>query len=126
MKRVLAVAATSAALLSSPAYAHHSFAMFDMQKTATITATVKEIQWTNPHVWLQLVVMTDSGPQEWGIEGGPPTMLKLKGLRADTVHPGDKVIVKAHPLRNGAPGGSLISISRPDGSTIFSETGPYR
>ena len=38
------------------AVAHHSFAMFDMAKSVNYKGTVKEVQWTNPHVWVELDV----------------------------------------------------------------------
>ncbi|MGZ3276158.1 MAG: DUF6152 family protein, partial [Caulobacteraceae bacterium] len=34
-------------LAAAPAFAHHSFAMFDNQKNVTLEGTVKEFQWTN-------------------------------------------------------------------------------
>jgi hypothetical protein len=39
------------------ALAHHSFAMFDANQTLTALATVKELQWGNPHTWLEIVVL---------------------------------------------------------------------
>ena len=44
------------ALGTVPALAHHSFSMFDSDKTATVNGTVKELEWTNPHAWLHLTV----------------------------------------------------------------------
>ena len=39
-----------------PALAHHSFAMFDAQKTVTLEGTVNEFEWVNPHSWLRIKV----------------------------------------------------------------------
>ena len=41
---------------AAPALAHHSMAMFDQTKTVTLSGTVKEFQWTNPHCYIQLMV----------------------------------------------------------------------
>lgn len=46
--------AAALALAASMATAHHSFAMFDLGKDVTVEAVVKEVQFTNPHFWLQL------------------------------------------------------------------------
>ena len=56
MKRVSSAGAAAALLLSCSvvADAHHSFAMFDLGKDVTVEAVVKEVQFTNPHVWLQI------------------------------------------------------------------------
>ncbi len=36
--------------------AHYSGAMFDTQKSVTLSGTVKVLQWTNPHCWIQILV----------------------------------------------------------------------
>jgi len=41
---------------TSLALAHHSFAMFDARKSASQKGVIKEVQWTNPHVWVHLTV----------------------------------------------------------------------
>src|SRR5262249_25861819 len=43
-------------LAASSAFAHHSHAMFDLDKQVTLVGTVKEFQWNNPHCWIQLLV----------------------------------------------------------------------
>jgi hypothetical protein len=47
----LAAMALSFLLGTTPALAHHSFDMFDMSKQITLTGTIKEFQWTNPHTF---------------------------------------------------------------------------
>jgi uncharacterized protein DUF6152 len=60
--KVFSLAALAACASALPALAHHSFAMFDSDKTLTMTGTVKEFEWTNPHSWLRVMV-EESG--EW-------------------------------------------------------------
>ena len=44
-------------LLTGPsAAAHHSFAAFDLGREITLVGTIKEVQFTNPHVWIQMLV----------------------------------------------------------------------
>ena len=105
----------TAAMTAAPALAHHSFAMFDNQQVITLSGTVKEFQWTNPHSWIQLVVTGPKGKAvEWSIECTAPTALSRMGWRHGSLKPGDKAVVVIHPLKaqkEDAPGGSMMSVS---------------
>jgi len=105
------------AALAGSALAHHSAAMFDFSKTLTVQGTVKEFQYTNPHSWLQVVVVDPDGKTvEWGFETeGPSTLLRV-GIKAKTFQPGDKVTVVGNPMRDGRPAGSWISATKADGT----------
>jgi hypothetical protein len=120
MKRVSPAFTAAALLLScSVADAHHSFAMFDLAKDVTVEAVIKEVQFTNPHVWLQILVDDGKGGQtEWSIESGAPGMMLRNGWKPSTLKPGDKVTLTMHPLKNGSPGGSLVRVKVPDGRTL--------
>jgi hypothetical protein len=101
------------------ASAHHSFAYFDSTQVVKIKGTVKEFQWTNPHSWLQLVVVNDSGVvEEWSLEGLSPNVLGRMGWKRNSVVPGDVVTVYFNPTRNGTHGGSMVKVVRPDGTVI--------
>ncbi|MEQ1580622.1 MAG: DUF6152 family protein [Steroidobacteraceae bacterium] len=111
--------AAALALSCSVASAHHSFAMFDLGKDVTVDAVVKEVQFTNPHVWLQIMVADGKGGQtEYSIESGAPGMMLRNGWKPSTLKPGDKVKLTMHPLKNGSPGGSLVSVVVPDGRVL--------
>jgi hypothetical protein len=113
------IVAAALALSSSLAGAHHSFAMFDLGKDVTVEAVIKEVQFTNPHVWLQILIKDDKGVEtEWSIESGAPGMMLRNGWKPSTLKPGDKVTLTMHPLRNGSPGGSLVRVKVPDGRTL--------
>ena len=100
-------------------WAHHSFAMFDQHKTDTISGTVREFQWTNPHVWIQLRVPDASGKdKEWSIECTSVNFLYRRGWHNDTLKPGDKVTLTIRPLKDGQPGGSLIAVSSLNGAPL--------
>lgn len=120
MNSISKLAAAAALVLLAPfAGAHHSFAMFDLAKDVTVEATIKEVQFTNPHVWLQILVKDDKGTEtEWSIESGAPGMMLRNGWKPSTLKPGDKVTLTLHPLRNGSPGGSLVRVKIPDGRTL--------
>ena len=119
--KVVSIAGVAAALVlsCSAAVAHHSFAMFDLGKDVTVDAVIKEVQFTNPHVWLQIMVADAKGvATEWSIESGAPGMMLRNGWKPSTLKPGDKVKLTMHPLRNGSPGGSLVSVVVPDGRVL--------
>ena len=104
------VAAVS--LAAAPAFAHHSFAMFDSTKNTTLEGTIKEFQWTNPHSWVQIVVKDASGKDvEYSIEGGSPNGLARQGWKRTSLKPGDKAVLVMHPLKDGTAGGSLVTVS---------------
>jgi hypothetical protein len=103
----------------SVAFAHHSFAMFNMQQDLELQGVAKSFTWQSPHSWLQVLVKNASGkPVEWSIEMGAPNMLYKRGLRAASVKTGDAVTLVVHPLRDGRPGGSLVSVVLADGTKL--------
>jgi hypothetical protein len=122
MKVHLFIAGTVAvALMAGSAIAHHSFAMFDPEKTITVSGVVKEFEWTNPHVWLHVLAADASGkPVEWSFEMQATAQASPGGWRPDTVKPGDKVMVEFHPLRDGSRGGELLAATVPDGRRLGS------
>ena len=65
-----ALAGIVIAMYAVPASAHHSFAVFDAEKTTNLEGTVKEFQWTNPHAWILLNVAKEGQTQEWAIGVG--------------------------------------------------------
>ena len=98
--------------------AHHSFAMFDDKNLVALAGTVKEVQWTNPHTWLQLLVIENSQPVEYSIEGQSPNGLMRLGWKKNTIKAGDKISVVIAPLKDGRKGGALIKVTLPDGRTL--------
>jgi hypothetical protein len=80
---VLAVVAAATFWVARPALAHHSFAMFDRDKEVTLTGTVREFQWTNPHAFIEMDVPDASGTaQKWSIEMNSPNNLTRQGWKS--------------------------------------------
>jgi len=103
------------AMTARPALAHHSFTMFDQSKTVTLQGTVKEFRWTNPHVFIQLLVKNDQGnEEEWSIEMTSPEHLSRDGWRPGTLKPGDKITLSVHPLHDNSKGGQYLSGKGPN------------
>ena len=113
----LALVVTTA--LAAPTLAHHSASMFDDTKVVEKKAVVKELQWTNPHIWLQVVIDENGKKTEWSLEGGSPNTLSRQGWRADTFKPGDAVTVRFNPMKDGSAAGLFVSATfDADGKTI--------
>jgi Family of unknown function (DUF6152) len=115
------LAAFGIAAFTMPALAHHSFAMFDAEKTITVQGTVKELALTNPHSWLRVMIQDDTTGQLglWALEMSSPARLKRMGLSADSLQPGDTVSVTFHPLKDGARGGQFLRAVLPNGKHVI-------
>lgn len=108
---------------SLPAFAHHSFAMFDQSRQLPLSGTVKEFQWTNPHSFIELDVTRGDGTVDlWHVELNSPNNLKRQGWKSSSLRPGDKVQVVINPLRDGQHGGLFLSVTLPDGSVLGDPT----
>ena len=116
---IACAAALALCLPSLPAQAHHSMAMFDQSKTVVLSGTVKQFQWTNPHCYIQLLVKDAAGKDvEWALEMGAPMYLYAKGWRPSSLKAGAPLKVTINPLRNGEPGGIVLTASGADGKQI--------
>lgn len=117
--RPLWLLAMSAVLWASPSPAHHSTVEFDYTKAYVVTGTVKELQWTNPHSWLQVLVPDENGEiVEWGFELGAPVFNVRMGWSNDSVERGDEVTVVFCPTRKGNPRGTLMHVYREGRATL--------
>jgi hypothetical protein len=120
MRIVTLCALALSGLLGGDAFAHHSFATFDMTQEVWISGTVAEVQYTNPHAWLFVdVPAKEGGTESWAIEAGGLRLLMRAGWMKNTIKVGDKVKVQIHPMRDSRKkAGSMMSIVLPDGRTL--------
>ena len=119
MKRIIAVFIMVLWLANHGALAHHSATMFDDTKVKELSGTIKEFQWKNPHIWIQIFVQNPAGAkEEWSIEGGGPNSLSRQGWRPTTFKAGDTVTIKVNPMKDGSPGGLFVAAKLADGKTI--------
>jgi hypothetical protein len=109
-------------LFSTPAYVHHSGAMFDLSKEIQVSGTVVEFHWSNPHANFKINAVNSSGQEEiWAVEMNSPNNLVREGWKRTTLKPGDKVTVTVRPLRDGKPGGQYVRIMLADGTVLGGE-----
>jgi hypothetical protein len=110
------------AAAAEPAFAHHSAAMYDRDKRRPLVGVVKEFQWTNPHVWIQVVTTTPSGVrEEWGVECTSVNFMTRRGWAKDTLKPGDKIELMISPLKDGSRGGGFLSVTSVNGKPLALE-----
>jgi len=104
---------------AAPVSAHHSFAGYDMTKTNTAQATIKEFRWGAPHSAAVFIIKgADGKPQEMTVSSAAPTMFVKQGFKPRDFKVGDKVDIEWHPTRSGAVGGILSTMKLPDGRTF--------
>ena len=94
----------------SPAGAHHSFAMYDLERVAAVQGVVREFRWVNPHSSVVVVAGAPGAAAEvWVIEMTSPGNLTRAGWTRKSLKPGDRVRVEFNPLRSGKHGGGFRS-----------------
>ena len=103
--------------LVSPVLAHHSHAMYDHEKDVFITGYVMDFAYVNPHGSLDVAVEEKGQMVKYWIEMSNLTNMVERHIKKTTFKPGDKVTVKMHPLKDGRPGGSYVTIVGADGYT---------
>jgi uncharacterized protein DUF6152 len=96
----------SALVLCIPARAHHGNSAYDEEHWITISGTVTEFVWANPHCQIFMDVKDDKGAAvNWSIESQSPGILKRNDWTRTSVKPGDQITITLAPAKNGAPVG---------------------
>lgn len=89
------IAAAAALLLASAgAEAHHSIAaVYDGSRQQRLEGVVDEFLFVNPHPFLYIMVSGDEAEERWRLEMDNRFELQNAGMNADTLKPGDRVVV---------------------------------
>jgi len=115
MKRFVVLALSLTA--SVVAQGHHSFsAEFDSEKVVTVTGTVSEVRFRNPHVQYFLDVDADGDVARWIVAGHTMILMRRSGVTADTVSTGDQITVSGYAGRNGAQKVYLETLDTAEGT----------
>ena len=114
----LQLALIIAVVISTPALAHHSFAMYDQSKTVTLTGVVRQFVGQANHAELHFVLIApdrkglaktpDGKYVEWGVEMAGAAAVAQQGITASSFGVGTVFSVKLNPLRDGSNFGSRI------------------
>jgi hypothetical protein len=114
-----------AVLASATLAAHHGNASFDTSKQVTLKGTVTEWIWANPHCFLKIDAMDDTGGvRNWALETQNPIGMTQRGWSRKSFNVGDQVTVVLEAVKNGAPIGRIVKITLQDGSTLSAGTLP--
>jgi len=110
---VLAVAA----LIGTPAQAHHSFAMYDMKNVRVFTGVVTRVDPAPNHLAIFFAPMNeerknvlrdeDGEPVIWSVEMGGSAAMARQGISVNAFPQGTVFSMGLHPLRNGENAGAL-------------------
>lgn len=120
---VVTALAAGALLLwqAAPLYAHHAFgAEFDPNRPLLLKGPVVKVEWINPHTWIHLETTTKEGKKEvWMVEGGTPNSLLRRGLKRDTIKPGDVIIVDGYQAKDRSNRANGRDVTLTDGRKFF-------
>ena len=101
--------------------AHHAFATeFDVERPVALEGTVTKVELINPHSWIHVEVVDDSGEAVvWMIEGGSPNALVRRGITKNSIPIGAELIVNGYQARDGTHKAVGRDILFADGTALF-------
>lgn len=124
MRTKSGILVAGALVVCLPVLAHHSGAMFEDERTLTLSGTVTHFDYVNPHSWLYVDVENDDGSTtEWGFELDAPPRLRRLGVSPRFWEAGDQVTVRTRPLKDGRPAGLLVGAVNRDGDSFGNTRG---
>ena len=122
-RAILAFGACLALFATVQVDAHHSFAMFDMEKSVTYSGTITTWKWQNPHVHFTVLVKPGAADTQtvgtWDVEGGSVNIMTRQGWTRTSYKVGDSITLVGHPMKDGSKGISLFYAIRPDGTRLY-------
>jgi len=128
IRPILGLLASSAVLVlgASVVRAHHSVAAgFDMDASITVTGTIKEMEFINPHARMFFEVEGENGePQSWTVWFSSANNLMRRGWRADDLPVGATIAVTGYPARDGSYELYGGETKLADGRTLFGGNAP--
>jgi len=118
--RWMSIAITMFLLVPQLSLSHHSFAAeFVADKTASLSGTVSQVWFKNPHVRYLLVIENEDGDEEtWDARGSPVVWLARKGWGKDTIKVGDEVTIYGYLGRDDMKMLSIMTITLADGTVL--------
>lgn len=119
-RKAVVVAATLMLGFIGAAAAHHSGAAYDPEHLQTLEGTVKQVNWTNPHITFIIESDGKDGKQAetWVFEVSSPGVLTRSGWTKRSLQVGDHAVFVYAPLRDGKPGGLLRKVTLPSGQEL--------
>jgi hypothetical protein len=117
--RVLALGAVGILAATSPLRAHHSWPV-DFSKEVTVTGTVTEYNWGNPHVMIGLDVRSEDGRiEKWSVGGPSTTRMAGNGWDKSTLKLGDVITGSGYQFADGQRILRLQKVVMPGGKVML-------
>jgi hypothetical protein len=114
--RLIVLPAAVGILLAAPAFAHHSDSIYDKDRLVTVTGTVAQFEFLNPHIVIFLDVKNDNGKiDQWIAFGGAPGALARFGWNKNMLKPGEPIRVIGFQFADGRKGLLLLKVMRSNG-----------
>ncbi len=105
-------------LAAAPLSAHHRWPL-DRSELVTVSGTVVEFVWENPHPMITLEVRNNDGvTEEWLIGGSALNRMEANGWTGTTVKPGDVITGLGYQFSDGQKIVRLERVMLADGREI--------
>ena len=112
-------------LTALAAEAHHSFAVhFVADRTISVTGTITDFRFSNPHGEAFFTVINENGEEEaWRAETNSPNVLRRRGWTRTSLQPGMEVTLEGWPARDIPNYMRIRSVTYADGSVLSTQRG---
>lgn len=90
------IAALMLVITAGSAMAHHGWAEYDAERRATISGTISELHFGNPHV----TIVVKSEDMVWNVMLAAPSRLKGRGCTAGMLAVGQTVTIEGLPHKS--------------------------
>ena len=126
IRRAALVGVMFLGVMATPAFSHHSFAMYDQTITKTLTGRLTRYIPGANHAQLIFEVLGSDGtpvmqngkPVQWGVETGSAAAFARQGVTPKTFPEGTIFTVTLYPLRDGRPFGAMAGLLIKCGATL--------
>ena len=119
-----AMAGAALCLASVAAHAHHSIsAVYDGSRQQRLEAVVAEFQFVNPHPFVIVTVDANGAEESWRLEMDNRSELQGVGMSAETLKPGDRVVVTGSLGRNEPRTLYIRQLDRPADGFRYEQVG---
>ena len=117
-------------LVALPLVAHHSLVLsdrYELNETVSLVGVISGVQWTNPHIGLEIEVTDAEGEtRNWFVDLPAAGWMEREGLERTDIPPGDEVHVDAWIAKDGSPSATAQSLRLSDGRTFTDDSPTWR
>jgi Family of unknown function (DUF6152) len=115
----LAVLSLALVTFSARVSAHHGASAYDNSTLTTLSGTITDFQFIQPHPLISLDVKDDTGNvTKWSVEMTAPNHLVHYGWNGHKLHAGQTIKVTGHAAKSGVKVLNLREIFDADGKEI--------